>query len=163
MIIRLQDALNVGGPALWVIFGISVVLLTVGLWKFWHFIKLGAWNRKQAEEILRLWLEKKVEPVDIDPGGLFINVGERTNVTGSAKFRKLIEAEKFDEAIQTYVRRKFGVVIGESTAELIKLQVGCATLNCKKEFEAMYGTEKQLLQKTLTSEYKEELNKTSSQ
>ena len=30
---------------------------------------------------------------------------------------------------------EFGVVIGESTAELIKLQVGCATLNCKKEFE----------------------------
>ncbi len=66
MIIRLQDTLNVGGPALWVIFGISVVLLTVGLWKLWHFVKLGAWNRKQAEEILRLWLEKKVEPVDID-------------------------------------------------------------------------------------------------
>ena len=66
MIIRLQDTLNIGGPALWVIFEISVVLLTVGLWKFWHLIKLGAWNRKQAEEILRLWLEKKVEPVDID-------------------------------------------------------------------------------------------------
>ena len=27
-------------------------------------------------------------------------------------------------------------MIGETTAELIKLQVGCATLNCKKEFEA---------------------------
>ena len=64
MIIRLQDTLNTGGPALWVIFGISVVLLTVGLWKFWHLIKLGAWNRKQADEILKLWLEKKVEPVD---------------------------------------------------------------------------------------------------
>ena len=62
MIIRLQDTLNVGGPALWVIFGISVVLLTVGLWKLWHLIKLGAWNRKQADEILKLWLEKKVEP-----------------------------------------------------------------------------------------------------
>jgi len=64
MIIRLQDTLNTGGPALWVIFGISVVLLTVGLWKFWHLIKLGAWNRKQADEVLKLWLEKKVEPVD---------------------------------------------------------------------------------------------------
>ena len=67
MIVQLQDALNVGGPALWVIFGISVVLLTVGLWKFWHFIKLGAWNRKQADEILKLWLEKKIEPPDINP------------------------------------------------------------------------------------------------
>ena len=67
MIAQLQDALNVGGPALWVIFGISVVLLTVGLWKFWHLIKLGAWNRKQANEILKLWLEKKIEPSDINP------------------------------------------------------------------------------------------------
>lgn len=67
MIVQLQDALNVGGPALWVIFGISVVLLTVGLWKFWHLIKLGAWNIKQADEILKLWLEKKIEPSDINP------------------------------------------------------------------------------------------------
>ena len=67
MIVQLQDALNVGGPALWVIFGISVVLLTVGLWKFWHLIELGAWNRKQADEILKLWLEKKIEPSDINP------------------------------------------------------------------------------------------------
>ena len=64
MIVHVQDALSVGGPALWVIFGISIVLVTVGLWKFWHLIKLGAWNKKQADEILKLWLEKKVEPVN---------------------------------------------------------------------------------------------------
>jgi len=64
MIAHLQDALSVGGPALWVIFGISIVLVTVGLWKFWHLIKLGAWNKKQADEILKLWLEKKVEPLN---------------------------------------------------------------------------------------------------
>ncbi|MBU1211703.1 MAG: dihydropteroate synthase, partial [Alphaproteobacteria bacterium] len=29
----------------------------------------------------------------------FINVGERTNVTGSAKFRKLIEANDYDAAL----------------------------------------------------------------
>ena len=65
MIAHVQDALSVGGPALWVIFGISIVLVTVGLWKFWHLIELGAWNKKQADEILKLWLEKKVEPVDV--------------------------------------------------------------------------------------------------
>jgi len=64
MIAHVQDALSVGGPALWVIFGISIVLVTVGLWKFWHLIKLGAWNKKQADEILKLWLEKKVEPLN---------------------------------------------------------------------------------------------------
>ena len=37
MIAHVQDALSVGGPALWVIFGLSIVLVTVGLWKFWHF------------------------------------------------------------------------------------------------------------------------------
>ena len=66
MIAHVQAALSVGGPALWVIFGISIVLVTVGLWKFWHLIKLGAWNKKQADEILKLWLEKKVEPVDVN-------------------------------------------------------------------------------------------------
>ena len=29
----------------------------------------------------------------------FVNIGERTNVTGSAKFRKLIKEERYDEAI----------------------------------------------------------------
>jgi len=33
-----------------------------------------------------------LEPLNIDEESLFVNVGERTNVTGSAKFRKLIEA-----------------------------------------------------------------------
>ena len=33
-----------------------------------------------------------LEPLSIDARSLFVNVGERTNVTGSAKFRKLIEA-----------------------------------------------------------------------
>ena len=85
MIIRLQNTLNVGGPALWVIFGISVVLLTVGLWKLWHFVKLGAWNRKQAEEILRLWLEKKVEPVDINQQNIRAKVLGQTILAISEK------------------------------------------------------------------------------
>ena len=85
MIIRLQDALNVGGPALWVIFGISVVLLAVGLWKFWHLIKLGAWNRKQAEEILRLWLEKKVMPVDSNQQNIRAKVLSQTILAISEK------------------------------------------------------------------------------
>ncbi len=36
-----------------------------------------------------------LEPVNIGPDSLFVNVGERTNVTGSAKFRKLIEANDY--------------------------------------------------------------------
>ena len=40
-----------------------------------------------------------LEPLTIDTGSLFVNVGERTNVTGSAKFRKLIEAGDYAAAV----------------------------------------------------------------
>jgi 5-methyltetrahydrofolate--homocysteine methyltransferase len=40
-----------------------------------------------------------LEPLTIDANSLFVNVGERTNVTGSAKFRKLIEAGDYTAAV----------------------------------------------------------------
>ncbi len=40
-----------------------------------------------------------LEPVAIDEESLFVNVGERTNVTGSARFRKLIEAGDYAAAL----------------------------------------------------------------
>ena len=40
-----------------------------------------------------------LEPVNIGADSLFVNVGERTNVTGSAKFRKLIEADDYNAAL----------------------------------------------------------------
>lgn len=40
-----------------------------------------------------------LEPLFVTDDSLFINVGERTNVTGSARFRKLIEAEDFETAL----------------------------------------------------------------
>ena len=50
-------------------------------------------------------LEKKylklsgLEPLIITPETNFVNVGERTNVTGSRKFLRLIKEEKYDEAL----------------------------------------------------------------
>jgi 5-methyltetrahydrofolate--homocysteine methyltransferase len=40
-----------------------------------------------------------LEPLKIDATSLFVNVGERTNVTGSAKFRQLIEAGDYAAAV----------------------------------------------------------------
>ncbi len=40
-----------------------------------------------------------LEPLTIDSDSLFVNVGERTNVTGSARFRKLIEADDYAAAL----------------------------------------------------------------
>ena len=41
-----------------------------------------------------------LEPLVITPDLLFVNVGERTNVTGSAQFRKLIKEERYEEAVE---------------------------------------------------------------
>ena len=40
-----------------------------------------------------------LEPLVITPDLLFVNIGERTNVTGSAQFRKLIKEERYEEAV----------------------------------------------------------------
>ena len=41
-----------------------------------------------------------LEPLNIGPDDLFVNVGERCNVTGSAIFRRLIEADDYTAAVQ---------------------------------------------------------------
>ena len=40
-----------------------------------------------------------LEPLYVDQASLFVNVGERTNVTGSAKFARLIREENYTEAL----------------------------------------------------------------
>ncbi|MCZ8131864.1 MAG: methionine synthase [Steroidobacteraceae bacterium] len=50
-------------------------------------------------EIPRFMRLSGLEPLTITPGLGFVNVGERTNVTGSAKFRKLIEAGDYGAAL----------------------------------------------------------------
>jgi 5-methyltetrahydrofolate--homocysteine methyltransferase len=40
-----------------------------------------------------------LEPVTIDDDSLFVNIGERTNITGSARFRRLIQAEDYPTAL----------------------------------------------------------------
>src|SRR5688572_19705132 len=41
-----------------------------------------------------------LEAVTITPNSNFVNIGERTNVTGSARFLKLIKEDKFEEALE---------------------------------------------------------------
>jgi 5-methyltetrahydrofolate--homocysteine methyltransferase len=40
-----------------------------------------------------------LEPLNITEDSLFVNIGERTNITGSARFRNLIKAEDYDTAL----------------------------------------------------------------
>lgn len=41
-----------------------------------------------------------LEPLIITPESVFVNIGERTNVTGSRKFLRLVKEEKYDEALE---------------------------------------------------------------
>ena len=52
---------------------------------------------KNSERYLKL---SGLEPLVITPETNFVNIGERTNVTGSRKFLRLIKEEKFEEALE---------------------------------------------------------------
>jgi 5-methyltetrahydrofolate--homocysteine methyltransferase len=41
-----------------------------------------------------------LEPFNINDQSLFVNIGERTNVTGSARFKKLIKEEDYEAALE---------------------------------------------------------------
>src|SRR5690606_31250218 len=51
------------------------------------------------ENIQRYLKLSGLEPLIVTPESNFINVGERTNVTGSRKFLRLIKDEKYEEAL----------------------------------------------------------------
>ncbi|HHJ13886.1 MAG TPA: methionine synthase [Gammaproteobacteria bacterium] len=53
-------------------------------------------KKVRPDFVLRL---SGLEPCNIAEDSLFVNVGERTNVTGSARFKRLILEEQYDEAL----------------------------------------------------------------
>jgi 5-methyltetrahydrofolate--homocysteine methyltransferase len=54
---------------------------------------------RSVPEIERHCRLSGLEPFTITSDSLFVNVGERTNVTGSAKFKRLIKTEAYEEAL----------------------------------------------------------------
>jgi 5-methyltetrahydrofolate--homocysteine methyltransferase len=46
-----------------------------------------------------------LEPLNINDESLFVNIGERTNITGSARFRNLIKAEDYDTALSVALQQ----------------------------------------------------------
>ncbi len=63
---------------------------------------LAAMQGVKAREVPEIPIKTRLsglEALNIDDDSLFVNVGERTNVTGSKMFLRLIREEKFDEAL----------------------------------------------------------------
>jgi 5-methyltetrahydrofolate--homocysteine methyltransferase len=66
------------------------------------------------------------EPFNIDDSSLFVNIGERCNVTGSAKFKRLILDEQYDEAISVALAQV------EDGAQVIDINLDEAMLDALK-------------------------------
>lgn len=74
-------------------------------------------------------------PVDDASGSMVVDVGGGTTEIAIISLNGIVFSEsvriggdRFDEAIVGYVRRRFGTLIGDSTAEKIKHEIGTAVL-----------------------------------
>ncbi|MCP1728532.1 5-methyltetrahydrofolate--homocysteine methyltransferase [Natronospira proteinivora] len=79
-----------------------------------------------------------LEPLRIGPETGFVNIGERTNVTGSARFRKLIEAEDYETALEV-ARQQV-----EGGAQVIDVNMDDGLLDgvaCMRHFLDLVATE----------------------
>ncbi|GED22143.1 rod shape-determining protein [Halomonas sabkhae] len=72
-------------------------------------------------------------PVEEAQGSMVVDVGGGTSEIAIISLNGVVYSEsirmggdRFDEAITAYVRRHYGSLIGESTAERIKEEIGCA-------------------------------------
>ena len=72
-------------------------------------------------------------PVNEAAGSLVVDIGGGTTEVGLISLGGMVYAgsvrvggDKFDQAIINYIRRNFGMLIGEPTAEIIKKQIGSA-------------------------------------
>jgi 5-methyltetrahydrofolate--homocysteine methyltransferase len=61
--------------------------------------------QRQLPEIAAATRLSGLEPLNITDGSLFVNIGERTNITGSARFRNLIKAEDYDTALSVALQQ----------------------------------------------------------
>ena len=61
--------------------------------------------------------------VDVGAGTTDIAVLSMNGVASSSSLK--VAGDAFDEAIARYLRRKHGVVVGQTTAEDVKIQIGC--------------------------------------
>ena len=70
-----------------------------------------------------------LEPITIRPESNFVNVGERTNVTGSARFQRLIKEDNYEEALSV-ARQQI-----ENGAQVIDVNMDEGLLDSEKAME----------------------------
>ncbi|MHA6252661.1 rod-share determining protein MreBH [Oceanobacillus sp. CAU 1775] len=85
-------------------------------------------------------------PVDEPIASVVIDIGGGTSEVGIISFGGVVASnsvrvggDKFDEEIIQYIRKTYNVLIGERTAENIKMEIGYAHSNHKEETMAIRG------------------------
>src|SRR5579859_1086706 len=78
-------------------------------------------------------------PVKTPAGNMILNMGGGASEAAVLAMNGIVVADsvrvggmRLDEAIVSYVRRKYGLIIGQPTAESIKIQIGAATPNVEE-------------------------------
>ncbi|MCB9076885.1 MAG: rod shape-determining protein [Anaerolineaceae bacterium] len=73
-------------------------------------------------------------PIDTPTGNMVLDVGGGTSEAAVIAMNGIVTSDsiriagmKLDEAIMNFIRRKYNLIIGEQTAEEIKIQIGSAT------------------------------------
>ncbi|PIE43331.1 MAG: methionine synthase [Gammaproteobacteria bacterium] len=80
----------------------------------------------QPEKVMRL---SGLEPFTVQKDRLFVNIGERTNVTGSAKFLRLIKEAQFEQALEV-ARQQV-----ENGAQIIDINMDEGMLDSKQAMQ----------------------------
>jgi rod shape-determining protein MreB len=85
-------------------------------------------------------------PVHNAQGNMIINIGGGTSEIAVISLGGIVAAHsarvggnKFDQAISDYIKRKYGLAIGDRTAEEIKIEIGSAIAQVKEEHMEVRG------------------------
>jgi 5-methyltetrahydrofolate--homocysteine methyltransferase len=87
----------------------------------------SAYEPRKIPELDRVCVLSGLEPLRLTKEINFVNVGERTNVSGSRKFARLIREEKYEEAL-SIAREQV-----ENGAQVVDVNMDDAMLDAKKE------------------------------
>lgn len=95
-------------------------------------LKAGAKEAYLIEEPLAAAIGANV-PISAASGNMIINIGGGTSEIAVISLGGIVVANslrvggnKFDEAIANYIRKKYNLMVGERTAEEVKIQIGTA-------------------------------------
>jgi rod shape-determining protein MreB len=108
-------------------------------------VKAGAKSAYVVKEPLLAAIGAGI-PIHNAQGNMIINIGGGTSEIAVISLGGVVAAHsarvggnKFDQAISDYIKRKYGLAIGDRTAEEIKIEIGSAIAQVKEEHMEVRG------------------------